>query len=36
MAGQKQAVLELVEAHGEEGRSVKEVLASAGVARSSY
>jgi transposase InsO family protein len=36
MAGQKQAVLELVEAHRREGRSVSEVLTSLGVARSSY
>ncbi len=36
MANQKQAVLALVEAHRREGRSVSEVLASVGVARSSY
>jgi putative transposase len=36
MGNQKQAVLELVEAHRGEGRSVSEVLGSVGVARSSY
>lgn len=36
MGNQKQAVLELVEAHRGEGRSVSEVLSSVGVARSSY
>jgi transposase len=36
MAVQKQAVLELVEAHRGKGRSVSEVLGSVGVARSSY
>ena len=36
MAVQKQAVLDLVKAHGGEGRSVGEVLGSVGVARSSY
>lgn len=36
MGTQKQAVLELVEAHRREGRSVSEVLAGLGVARSSY
>lgn len=36
MASQKQAVLELVEAHRGEGRSVSEVLGSVGVCRSSY
>lgn len=36
MAGQKQAVVQLVEAHRREGRLVSEVLASLGVARSSY
>ena len=34
MAVQKQAVLELVEAHRGKGRSVSEVLGSVGVARS--
>ena len=36
MAVQKQAVLELVETHRGQGRSVGEVLGSVGVARSSY
>ena len=36
MGNQKEAVKELVEAHREQGRSVKEVLESVGVARSSY
>jgi putative transposase len=36
MVGQKKALLGLVEAHREQGRSVKEVLGSVGVARSSY
>lgn len=36
MANQKQAVLEVVEAHRREGRRVSEVLGSLGVARSSY
>jgi len=36
MAVQKQAVLELVETHHREGRTVSEVLGSVGVARSSY
>lgn len=36
MAVQKQAVLELVKRHRDEGRSVGEVLGSVGVARSSY
>lgn len=36
MGNQKQAVLELVETHRGEGRSVGEVLGSVGVARSSY
>jgi putative transposase len=36
MGNQKQAVLELVEAHRGEGRSVSEILGSVGVARSSY
>ncbi len=36
MTGQKQAVVELVEVHRGEGRSVSEVLGSVGVARSSY
>jgi transposase InsO family protein len=36
MGNQKQAVLELVETHHREGRTVGEVLGSVGVARSSY
>ena len=36
MGNQKQAVLELVEAHRGQGRSVTEILDSVGVARSSY
>lgn len=36
MAGQKQVIVELVEAHRRQGRSVKEVLGSVGVTRSSY
>lgn len=36
MASQKQAVIDLVERHRYEGRTVKEVLGSLGVARSSY
>jgi putative transposase len=36
MVGQKKALLGLVEAHREQGRSVKEVLGRVGVARSSY
>ena len=36
MASQKQAVMELVERHRSEGRRIGEVLASVGVARSSY
>lgn len=36
MGAQRQAVLELVEAHRGEGRTVSEVLGSVGVARSSY
>jgi putative transposase len=36
MENQKQAVLELVEAHRGQGRSVSKVLGSVGVARSSY
>ena len=36
MAVQKQAVLELVETHRGQGRSVGEVLGSVGVERSSY
>ena len=36
MASQKQAVMELVERHRGEGRRIGEVLASVGVARSSY
>jgi putative transposase len=36
MENQKQAVLELVEGHRGEGRSVREVLGTVGVARSSY
>jgi transposase len=36
MGNQKQAVLELVERHRGQGRSVGEVLGSVGVARSSY
>ena len=36
MDGQREAVLELVEAHRREGRSVSEVLERVGIARSSY
>ena len=36
MKQQKQAVIELVEAHRSQGRPVAEVLGSVGVARSSY
>jgi len=36
MASQKQAVMDLVEGHRGEGRSVSEVLGSVGVARSNY
>ena len=36
MEQQKQAVLELVASHREQGRTVGEVLSGAGVARSSY
>lgn len=36
MAGQKQGVVELVEGHREQGRTVSEVLGSLGVARSNY
>jgi putative transposase len=36
MASQKQAVMDLIERHREEGRSVIEVLASLGISRSSY
>lgn len=36
MGNQKQAVIDLVERHRYEGRTVKEVLGSVGVARSSY
>ena len=36
MGNQKQAVVELVEAHRGKGRSVSEILSSVGVARSSY
>ena len=36
MGGQKQAVMDLVESHRGQGRTVAEVLGSAGVARSSY
>lgn len=36
MGSQKQAVIDLVERHRYEGRTVKEVLGSVGVARSSY
>src|SRR6266508_1423816 len=36
MATQKQAVMELVETHRSQGRSIGEVLSSVGVARSSY
>lgn len=36
MRNQKQAVMELVEAHRGQGRSVSEILGSVGVARSSY
>jgi transposase len=36
MASQKQAVMDLVEQHRGEGRRIGEVLASVGVARSSY
>ena len=36
MAVQKQAVMELVQTHAGQGRTVGEVLGSVGVARSSY
>ena len=36
MGNQKQAVMDLVEQHREEGRRISEVLGSVGVARSSY
>ena len=36
MANQKQAVMDLVKRHREEGRRISEVLGSLGVARSSY
>jgi hypothetical protein len=36
MGNQKQAVMDLVERHREEGRRISEVLGSVGVARSSY
>jgi transposase len=36
MASQKQAVMDLVEQHRDEGRRIGEVLSSVGVARSSY
>jgi len=36
MGNQKQAVVELVEAHRAQGRSVTEILGSVGIARSSY
>ena len=36
MGNQKQAVLELVETHRGQGRSVGEVLGSVGIARASY
>jgi putative transposase len=36
MGNQKQAVVELVEAHRNQGRTVSEILGSVGVARSSY
>jgi transposase len=36
MGNQKQAVMDLVERHRDEGRRISEVLESVGVARSSY
>jgi hypothetical protein len=36
MEQQKQAIVELVASHRDQGRTVGEVLGSAGVARSSY